>query len=178
MKTIALFGGSFDPPHIGHEAIVKALLNFKDIDKVVVMPTFLNPFKSKSHAPSELRLQWLKCIFSPFTKVEINSYEVDLKEKTPTIQTVKYLLKKYKKIYLIVGADNLATLTKWTNYNELQNLVTFVVCSRDGINIPNSMLSVKIDEDVSSTDLRRHVEISKLSTECAQEIKDYYEGIN
>ena len=38
METIALFGGSFDPPHIGHEAIVKSLCNFKDVDKVIVMP--------------------------------------------------------------------------------------------------------------------------------------------
>ncbi len=42
METIALFGGSFDPPHIGHKAIVKSLCNLKDIDKVIVMPTFFN----------------------------------------------------------------------------------------------------------------------------------------
>ena len=47
MDTIALFGGSFDPPHIGHEAVVKALKDFKEIDKIIIMPTFLNPFKSK-----------------------------------------------------------------------------------------------------------------------------------
>jgi nicotinate-nucleotide adenylyltransferase len=174
MKTIALFGGSFDPPHIGHEAIVKTLLNFKDIDKVVVMPTFLNPFKSGSIAPSELRLKWLHDIFDSYERVEINIYEVDLKKKTPTIQSVKYLLTKYKKIYLVIGADNLATLTKWTEYDELKKMITFIVCTRDDIEIPDNMLQIKIDESVSSTDLREHLDTSKLVGTCAQEIKNYY----
>lgn len=174
MKTIALFGGSFDPPHIGHEAIVRALLNFKEIEKVVIMPTFLNPFKSSSHAPAELRLKWLHNIFDSYERVKINSYEVDSQKKTPTIESVKYLLTKYKKIYLVIGADNLATLTKWTKYAELKELVTFIVCTRDGVDISDNMLQIKIDESVSSTDLRKHMEISKLATPCAQEIKNYY----
>jgi len=92
MKTIALFGGSFDPPHIGHESIVKALQGYKDIDKIIIMPTFLNPFKTSSHAPSELRLKWLEEIFKEYKNVEVSSYEVDENQKIATIQTVTYLL--------------------------------------------------------------------------------------
>ena len=76
MDTIALFGGSFDPPHIGHEAVIKALKKFKDIDKIIIMPTFLNPFKSDFYAPSSLRLKWLKEIFNEETNVEISDYEI------------------------------------------------------------------------------------------------------
>ena len=93
METIALFGGSFDPPHIGHEAIVKAILDLEYIDKVVVMPTFLNPFKSKSHASSQLRLRWLREIFLSYKNVEINSYEVDL-NKMPHLQKFHELYTK------------------------------------------------------------------------------------
>ncbi|NPA59805.1 MAG: adenylyltransferase/cytidyltransferase family protein, partial [Epsilonproteobacteria bacterium] len=60
METIALFGGSFDPLHIGHEAIVEALLCKKEIDKVIIMPTFLNPFKTKSFTSAQMRLESLK----------------------------------------------------------------------------------------------------------------------
>jgi len=77
MKTIALYGGSFDPPHLAHEAIVKALSKLDFIDKIVVMPTFLNPFKSSSHAPSELRFEWLEEIFGSCKNIEICSYEVN-----------------------------------------------------------------------------------------------------
>ena len=155
MKTIALFGGSFDPPHIGHEAIVKALLNIKYIDKVIVIPTFLNPFKSQSFAPPELRLKWLEEIFNEYKRVEISDYEVKQKEKVPTIRSVKHFLKKYKKIYLIIGADNLASLSKWKSFNELKELVTFIVASRDEIKIPKEFLTLNIDEKISSTQIRR-----------------------
>jgi nicotinate-nucleotide adenylyltransferase len=178
MDTIALFGGSFDPPHIGHEAIVKALLNFKDIEKVIVMPTYLNPFKSSSHAPSRLRLKWLNKIFDSYEKVEVDNYEVDLEKRVPSIQSVQYLLNKYKKVYVVIGADNLSSLTKWTKYNELKKIVTFIVATRGNIDIPDDMLRINIDELISSTNLREHVEISKLSNTCAEEIYNYYKENN
>jgi nicotinate-nucleotide adenylyltransferase len=155
MKTIALFGGSFDPLHDGHKAIVKALLKMDEINKVVIMPTFLNPFKSKSHTPATLRLKALDEYFKKFKNVEVSDFEVLQKKKVPTIESVKYLLKKYKKIYLVIGADNLATLDRWQNYDELKKLVTFIVASRDSINIPKEYITLDINVDISSTQLRR-----------------------
>ena len=81
METIALYGGSFDPPHIGHKAIVEALDKLDYIDKIIIMPAFLNPFKSSSHAPSELRFKWLKEIFKDFRKVQIDKYELIKRDK-------------------------------------------------------------------------------------------------
>ncbi len=174
MDTIALFGGSFDPPHIGHEAIVKALMNFKEIDKVIVMPTYLNPFKSKFYASSTLRVEWLKEIFKEYKNVEISEYEVSKKRAVSTIESVKHLLKSYKKIYLVIGADNLSSLDKWNRYDELKELVTFIVVPRDNIDIPKQFLRVDIDEKISSTELRECVEISKLPKKCAKEIYNFY----
>ncbi|EQB39839.1 hypothetical protein M947_04480 [Sulfurimonas hongkongensis] len=176
METIALFGGSFDPPHIAHEALVKALLEIKEIDKVVVMPTYLNPFKSHFFAPSELRLKWLKEIFSDTKKVEVSDYEVKQNRKVPSVQSVKYLLKRYKKVYLVIGADNLATLRKWTNFDELNSLVTFIVAKRNSIDIPDGYMSINIDIDVSSTMLRKNLDITKLPSRCADEIIEFYQG--
>ncbi|MFA6195751.1 MAG: nicotinate (nicotinamide) nucleotide adenylyltransferase [Sulfurimonas sp.] len=178
METIALFGGSFDPPHIGHEAIVKALLDFKDIEKVVVMPTFLNPFKQQSHASAQIRVQWLEKIFSSYKSVEIDDFEVNQAQKVSTIISVKYLLQKYKKVYLVIGADNLSTLGMWDRYEELKKLVTFVVANRDEIEIPNKFLSLNVFEDISSSELREHIDITKLSKECALEISQYYKENN
>ena len=178
MDTIALFGGSFDPPHIGHEAIVKALINFKEIDKVIVMPTFLNPFKSKFHAPASLRIKWLKDVFKDYDNVEISSYEVDSAKAVTTITSVQHLLKRYRKIYLVIGADNLDSLHKWKQYDELKELVTFVIAPRDSIEIPSKFLRLKVDEEVSSTGLRENIELSKLPKKCAQEIYKYYKENN
>jgi len=156
METIALFGGSFDPPHIGHEAIVKALLNLKEIEKVIIMPTFLNPFKSHSHASPELRLRWIKEVFDKFKNVKVSDYEVLQNKSVASIVSVKHLAKEYKKIYLVIGADNLASLHKWQSYKELQKMVTFIVASRDGIEIPKEFLTLNIDEKISSTQIRRN----------------------
>ncbi len=174
METIALFGGSFDPPHIGHKAIVDSLYNFKGVDKVIVMPTFLNPFKSKFYAPASLRVKWLKKIFKGYKNVEISEYEVEQRKAVASITTVRHLLKSYKKIYLVIGADNLASLEKWYKYDELKELVTFVIAPRDGIEISSDFLRLDIDENISSTSLREDIELSKLPKECAQDIYDYY----
>jgi nicotinate-nucleotide adenylyltransferase len=178
METIALFGGSFDPPHVGHEAIVRALLSFKDVSKVVIMPTYLNPFKQKSHASALMRLQWLKKIFSSLPNVEIDDFEVNQAQKVPTIVSVKYLLKKYKKIYLIIGADNVSSLGMWNAYEELKKLVTVVVVGRDKIDIPKEFLTLDVNESISSSELREHMDISKLPKDCALEISEYYKENN
>ncbi|MCW8837570.1 MAG: nicotinate (nicotinamide) nucleotide adenylyltransferase [Thiovulaceae bacterium] len=154
MESIALFGGSFDPPHTGHKAIVEAAQNLKEIDKVVIMPTYLNPFKSKSHSTPKQRLEMVKEMFSSFDKVEVSDFEVLKEQKTPSIITVKHLLKKYNKLYLIIGADNLESLHKWQDYNELKQLVTFIVAKRDNINIPKEYITLDVNENISSTEIR------------------------
>ena len=177
-QTVALFGGSFDPPHLGHEAVVKALISQSEIDKIVIMPTFLNPFKSSSFAPPEKRLKWLKEIFSTSKDVYIDSFEVEKHEKVPTITTVEYLLKSYDKVYLVIGADNLKDLQKWYKFDELQRIVTFLVASRDEIYVPQEFLKLFVQADISSTSLRRTMNIDKLSAVNAEEIMNYYKEKN
>ena len=178
MKTIALFGGSFDPPHIGHKAIVEALKELDYIDKIIIMPTFLNPFKSSFSAPAELRLQWLQEIFIGSENIEISSYEVNQNRVVTTIETVEYLLKSYKKIFLVIGADNLASLELWNNYDKLKEKVTFLVASRDNIIIDEHFIQLKVDENISSTELREKMNFSKLPQKCAQKITKFYKEIN
>ena len=67
---IALFGGSFDPPHTGHEKIVRSVLANLNIDLLVIMPTFLNPFKEKFSAPPNLRLKWVEKLWGILINLE------------------------------------------------------------------------------------------------------------
>lgn len=178
MKTIALFGGSFDPPHLGHEAIVNALNELAYIDKIVVMPTFLNPFKSSSFAPAKLRLKWLREAFVVFSKVEVSSYEVSQNEKVATIKTVEYLLRTYEKIYLVIGADNLASLEHWHRFDELSKKVTFIVATREKTEVSQEFITLEIDEKISSSELREKIDINYLPKKVAKEIMKYYKENN
>ena len=164
MESIALFGGSFDPPHSGHRAVVEAALNLKEIDKIVVMPTFLNPFKSKSHLTSIQRLEMVKEMFKNYKRVEVSDFEVSQRKKVASIRTVKHLMQESDKIYLIIGADNLESLHKWQDYDELERLVTFIVAKRNGIKIPDKYIKIDVNEDISSTEIRE-----KEKTSCKQE---------
>jgi nicotinate-nucleotide adenylyltransferase len=178
MNSVALFGGSFDPPHIGHEAVIKALLELKYIDKVVVEPTFLNPFKTEFHAPSELRLEWLRAIFSQEKNVIVDDYEVALAKQVPTIETVKHFLEVYEKIFVVIGADNLQTLHKWRDYEELKKKVTFIIATRGATEIPENFIRLDIDEKVSSSSLRENMDKTKLMKIGADEIARYYKEKN
>ncbi|WP_298706871.1 ribosome silencing factor [uncultured Campylobacter sp.] len=92
---IALFGGSFDPPHAGHDAAVRAILSALKPDLLVIMPSFLNPFKKSFSAPPQLRLKWCRALWSDAPHVEVSDYEISQNVPVPTIQSVKFLLEKH-----------------------------------------------------------------------------------
>ena len=113
-----------------------------------------------------------------FKNVEVNSFEVDSGMKVSTIDSVKHLLKRYKKIYLIIGADNLNSLHLWDRYDELKTLVTFVVATRDNIKVPENFLTLKVEENISSTKLRDNIDNSMLPKVCSKEIIKFYKEKN
>jgi nicotinate-nucleotide adenylyltransferase len=178
MKSVALYGGSFDPPHIGHEAVILELKKLDFIDTIVVMPTFLNPFKENFSAPAELRLQWLRELFNEDQKVEISDFEVTQNRKVPTIESVTMLRKRYEKVYLVIGADNLKKLKEWHQFEKLQDMVTFILVTRDGISVPKNFFTIELDIAISSSQLRDHIELSKLPKKIAKKIAHYYKEHN
>lgn len=178
MKKIALFGGSFDPPHLGHLAIVDEALRQLDIDELVIVPAYLNPFKSQAHAPASLRLKWLQAIFKNDPRVTVSDFEVAKNRPVPSIETVRHFSEIADSIYLIVGADNLASLEAWYEYESLDKMVTWVVARRDGINVPEGYRVLDTDHPVSSTQLRRHIERHALPKAVADEITAYYKETN
>lgn len=174
MKKIALFGGSFDPPHVGHVAVVEKALQQLDIEKLFIVPAYLNPFKSHAHAPAALRLDWLKRIFADHHDVEISDFEIMKNRAVPSIETVTHFLQGGTGIYLIIGADNLASLKQWHRFNELDALVKWVIATRGDVEIPPHFIKLDISEPVSSTQLRERMEHHALPASVAEEIAQFY----
>ncbi len=162
--VVAVFGGSFDPFHDGHFQVIKEALKTLQIDKLFVIPTYLNPFKNSFFLNEKARFEKVKEALKDFEKVEVLDYEINQKRKVTTFESINYLKIKYDldKIYLIIGADNLKSLKKWHNYDELKNLVEFVIAKRDDIEVPKNYKVLDIKVDISSTKLRRKMRVEKI----------------
>ena len=171
---LAVFGGSFDPIHIAHEAIVNESIKELDIDKLVVVPTYLNPFKNSFHLEPRVREELLKKVFFENPKVDISDYEIKQNRAVYSIETIKYLKKLYNasKIYLIIGADNLTNLHKWDSIDELKSLVHFVVASRKNFRKNNfvEFRKLKIDINISSTMLRDEIDLDFIPIQIKEDI--------
>jgi nicotinate-nucleotide adenylyltransferase len=179
MKSIALFGGSFDPPHLGHLEVVDRALEQLNIEKLIVLPTYLNPFKTTSAAPASLRLRWLRMIFKDYADVEVSSFEVDQNRSVATIESVKHFKSLQPcHLFLIIGADNLHKLEQWHHFNELKNLVTFVVAHRDDITVPSQYINLHVDVPISSTALRQQINHTQMPECVSDEISQYYKEKN
>ncbi|ASM36404.1 nicotinate (nicotinamide) nucleotide adenylyltransferase [Campylobacter sputorum] len=176
--NIAFFGGSFDPPHFGHDSIVKMALQTLDIDKFIIMPTFISAFKNEFNAPPKLRYEWAKKLWGNLPKVIISDFEINQNRPVPTIQSVKYMYKIYdiNTFYLIVGADHLSTLEKWHHFDELCKMVTFIIASRDHIDIPNELKKFDINVNISSSQIRTNLEDDKIPEIIKDEVIKFYQG--
>ena len=173
MKT-AVFGGSFDPVHLGHIEIVKKALENPEIDKVIVIPNYLNPLKNSFSAPPKLRLKWLKEVFKDIKGVEVSDFEIKKGRPVYSIETVKH----FKPDYFIIGSDNLKTLDEWKDINELKNMVEFVVATRGEVD--RELLKkhgikkvIHINVPVSSTEIR-NCNFRFLPKQIEKEIKEFY----
>jgi nicotinate-nucleotide adenylyltransferase len=171
---IAIFGGSFDPLHIAHVAIVDNALDELNIDKLIIVPTYLNPFKNSFYLDPKTRFELLKKVFRKFGKVEISDYEINRQETSYTFNTVNYLKNLYNpsKIYLIIGEDNIEDLNKWYKYDELKELVEFVIASRVGFKTKkaNEFKSLDININISSTQLRDKIDLDYIPREIKDDI--------
>lgn len=175
--AIAVFGGSFDPPHAGHVAVVRRALQTLPVETLFVIPAYVNPFKSGTHAPPELRLKWMQRIFAEEPRVRISDFEIAQGRPVPTIETVRHFRQADPEIYLIIGADNLDSLSKWHNFEALDSMVTWVVASRDGHESGNMLRSLDVDVDVSSTELRGLKKLHLIPENVREEIENYYKEL-
>lgn len=172
---IAIFGGSFDPPHIGHQTIVKKAIKKLDIDLLIIVPAFLNPLKIKSFLDAKTRFKLLKKLFSKFDNIKVSNYEIKKERAVYSIETIRYIKKKYKpsKIYLIIGADNYKTFHLWDRYKEIKELVTLVVVTRDGhkYEINDEVKRLKVNIKISSTELRNTFKMEYIPKKIRNQIK-------
>jgi len=180
--TVAIFGGSFDPPHIGHQHIVESALKNLEIDHLLVVPAYLNPFKRFSIASATQRLAWCHTLFDDFEKVIVSDYEINEGKSTTTEQTVKHFNTVYDVKYLIIGSDNLSTLTKWHHFSWLNETITWVIMTREGYPLVVDGLRnwevLKVDAPMSSTQIRNKEDLHYVDNKIKKSVQNVLQGNN
>jgi nicotinate-nucleotide adenylyltransferase len=154
---VAIYGGSFNPPHLAHQLACTVVLATArpPVDELWMVPTFVHPF-SKPLAPYEDRVAMCERAAQPFGgRVQVSRIEEELGGESYTLRTVKALQARAPadRFALVIGADLVAERERWHGWAELKTLVEFVVVGRAG-EIDTGGLALP---PVSSTDVRARV---------------------
>ncbi|MFP3959693.1 MAG: nicotinate (nicotinamide) nucleotide adenylyltransferase [Spirochaetaceae bacterium] len=135
MRT-AMFGGSFDPVHIGHLFVAEEARVNLGYERVTFVPAYLPPHKPDApQATAEHRVEMLSRALSSRSDFVLEDYEVRRQGLSFTIDTVEYLYRTHEidgRLGLIIGDDLLPGFHTWRRAEELEKLVDIVVATRDG----------------------------------------------
>lgn len=168
---VALFGGRFDPIHIGHLRIAEEVLHLRpEIDELWLLPANTHPWKPMGASAVD-RLNMVKLT----QKGKVKASDIDLKREgdTYTIDTIRFLEETTSNTYIwICGADQIHYFHKWKDYQELNKKITFFIFPRKGYTItkPVSMNATLITEKIfepiedSSTEIRNRIKQGKSIT--------------
>jgi nicotinate-nucleotide adenylyltransferase len=150
---VAVFGGSFNPPHVAHVLAVALTLSTHDVDRILVVPTFKHPF-AKPLAPYDDRVTMCELAMGWLPRVEVSRVEEELGGDSRTLRTLEHLAAAHRdwRLRLVIGADILAESSKWFGFEEIARIAPPIVLGRAGVgrnDAPPPLLP-----DVSSTEIR------------------------
>jgi nicotinate-nucleotide adenylyltransferase len=168
MLHIALFGGSFDPVHLGHIQVAETILDKLIADQVWFVPSANHPQKEGSMFTFQQRIQFLNEIAKTNPNFAVCDNDVLESGKSYTIFLIKGLKAIYPKykFSFVIGADNVTKLKTWHNYEELLDITEFIVINRETAdkkewaNLPyyNKLIFVDMPlVNISSSDVRQKI---------------------
>jgi nicotinate-nucleotide adenylyltransferase len=172
---IGVFGGTFDPPHIGHVRVAADVADHLELDRVLWVPARVSPFKRESRiSDADVRLEMVREAVALDPRFEVDARELARAGPSYTVDTVEELRGEHPgaEIYLILGADQFEELDRWRAPDRIVRAVRLAVIDRDGTSARD--LAPKVAEripglgaaatfvpvravDVSSTDVRQAV---------------------
>ena len=152
-KSVAIYGGSFDPPHISHVLAAVYALKVGGFEQVLVVPVFEHAFH-KQLTPFQHRLRMCQLVFEGIEGVEVSAVEQGLQTPSLTLRTLEHLSSAHPDwaLRLLVGSDVLSETAKWHAFDRISELAPPYVVARPGYEHPNAQAALL--PDVSSTRMR------------------------
>ena len=139
---IGIFGGSFNPPHLGHKRLADEMMKTAKLDKILIIPAGTPPHKSTKELAGETqRLEMCKLTFNG-EKYQVSDIEFKRQGKSYTVDTINQLKKIYPndELFLIIGSDMLLSFHRWYRYEQILKNVTLCVATRENEVLSNELL--------------------------------------
>jgi len=176
-RKIVLFGGTFDPIHLGHVEVAAFAYEAIGAEKVIFVPAKRSPLKNFSPvAGDEQRMEMINLAIAGYENFEVRDFELNGPEPSYTIDTIRHFKEKLgdMDVYWLAGADNLDELSQWYKIDELLDECNLSLMFRAGCESPSfekfadlwgqeqiDKLSQNIIEtpliDISSTEVRKRL---------------------
>ena len=165
---LGIFGGTFNPPHLGHLIVAEQVRTKLELDKIIFIPSYISPHKQEGESDlAEERLEMTKLAVLSNRKFDFSNIEVVKKETSYSINTLSVLQGQFPKdsLYLIIGMDNYLTFHLWKDPQKILEMTTLVIMNRPGypkqineiIGTKNCLFVEVPNIDISSSDIRRRV---------------------
>ncbi len=167
---IGVFGGSFDPPHIGHFYCARVAAEILGLHRVLVIPAAVQPHKTAGTvAPDKIRCEMIQALIKDDPLFELSTLELERGGVSYTIDTLRILSQQYQapqhELYLLIGTDAINEFDTWRNPDEIFALAGVVVMKRQGIEVYNDKdrwvkRAVKVEIprlEISSSSIRERI---------------------
>lgn len=166
---IGLYFGSYNPIHTGHLIIANHLLNETDLDKIWLIVSPQNPFKSSGDLLNEYnRLHLARAAVENDNRIKVSDIEFSLPKPSYTVDTLTYLEEKYpgNEFSIIMGSDSFQNLPKWKNYEVIIKRCKIYVYPRPGFETENTInANIEIVDapllQLSATQIRKNIRDGK-----------------
>lgn len=165
---IALYGGTFDPVHIGHLEIARRVSRVFEIDKVVFIPAQVAPHKVGRPVTEPIhRYAMLALATQADPRLVVSTFELDAPDRRYTVDTVEHFQRELgdsNELFFIMGADSWSEITTWRDWERLLTMINHIVVTRPGFESSKSHVGelgervVFTDDvmlDISATNIRR-----------------------
>jgi nicotinate-nucleotide adenylyltransferase len=166
MSKVGIFGGTFDPIHLGHLITAQSVREIRNLDKIIFIPAFISPHKSDVKTSSaEDRLNMIKLAIDGIPFFDYSDIEIKKGGVSYTIDTLKELKKFYDEMEFIIGYDNIFTFHTWKEPDEIMKLAKIIVLKRKSSHPPQfedkyykqAVFVQTRGIEISATDLRERV---------------------
>ncbi|HEX8501054.1 MAG TPA: nicotinate-nucleotide adenylyltransferase [Pyrinomonadaceae bacterium] len=147
-RRIALYGGTFDPVHLGHTAVARGLLELFDLDEVLFVPAFVAPHKrGRKVSPAFDRHAMLALATQGHDSFRVSTVELSAPRRPYTVETLSMFRERLgagARLFFVMGADSWEEITTWREWERVLGLADQLVVTRPGYELPTGHVTEEV----------------------------------